>query len=359
MSGTASTGDEFACTAGMLRVQSGGSTGAPKQIDRPVHTWLHSAQVEAQVFGIEPRDRFAVLCDRQHSLWAYAEFRAQLSGAPCLGLSAAAIASLDSGLKSQWTSAAPSVVYGVPELVATAARRLQRQLAAAESVRLLLLGGGPLLPGFPMEMVRAAFPFARIWHFYGSAEASFIGFAAPGMPYEPLPTVEVSIREAGDIWVKSPMVITPGHWVNTGDLGAWDSHGTFRVLGRALRQMVIKGKKYAVEPLELALMERFGAARIALVSDARGRVFCFMASQTSSLMGGACFNASSVEPNSSTLGATWIPGLEEVNKALRVLHPGHPGVRRMLALEASEWPFTPAGKTDFSALQGSLRGLDA
>jgi acyl-CoA synthetase (AMP-forming)/AMP-acid ligase II len=264
-----------------------------------------------------------------------------------VGVPARSISSLKAETLQQWDAQAPTVLYGVPDLVATFARLLQRQRRAAPSARLLLLGGGPVSPAFPMKLVASVFPAACLWSFYGTAETSFVGYRRLPVTceqghvqeaYQPFPSVEIDIRvggdagELGEIWVKSPMTISPGVWVNTEDLGQSASDGGFRVLGRANRQLVIKGEKHLVEPIEEALMRQFGLERLALLLDDLGQVCCLMVSS-----GGEALL------------------LEQVNEAMRSLDPTIPGVRRVIALRAEDWPFTQAGKTNFLALQPWLR----
>jgi long-chain acyl-CoA synthetase len=311
-----------------------------------MQTWVKSAEVEAQAFGLTAQDRFAVLGSELHSLWGYVHFRAELVGAPCVGVSSQVLSSLRAEILQQWDTQAPTVLYGVPELVATFARLLQRQRRAAPSVRLLLLGGGPVSPAFPMKLVASVFPAACLWSFYGTAETSFVGYRQLGAceqghlqeAYQPFPSVEIDIRvggdagELGEICVKSPMTITPEAWVNTCDLGGWADGGRFYLLGRANRQLVIKGEKHLVEPVEEALMRQFGMERLALLADDLGQVCCLMVSS-----GGEALL------------------IEQVNAVMRSFDPKLPGVRQVIALRAEDWPLTPAGKTNFLALQTWLK----
>ena len=325
-----------------------------------METWVNSAEAEAQAFGITAQDRFAVLGSELHSLWGYAHFRAELVGAPCVGVSFQVLSSLRAEILQQWDTQAPTVLYGVPELVATFARLLQRQRRAAPSVRLLLLGGGPVSPAFPMRLVASVFPAASLWSFYGTAETSFVGYRQPRgaceqghlqEAYQPFPSVEIDIRVEGDvggvgeIWVKSLMTITPEAWVNTGDLGQWALNGGFRLLGRANRQLVIKGEKHLVEPIEEALMKRFDLARVALLANSEGQVCCLFSS--------CSIEAGADEPKSA-LGLS----LEQVNAACRDCAKNFPGVRRVIMLTAKEWPNTLAGKTDFVALRRFLENAN-
>ena len=120
--------------------------------------------------------------------------------------------------------------------------------------------------------------------------------------------------------------------MNTGDLGQRALNGGFCLLGRANRQLVIKGEKHLVEPVEEALMLQFGLERLALLADDLGQVCCLMVSS-----GGEALL------------------LEQVNEAIRSHGPTIPGVRRVIALRDEDWPITSAGKTDFSALQQRLQ----
>ena len=355
----------------------------PKQLKRPIETWVTSAQLEARVFGLSAQDRFAVLGNPSHSLWGYVHFRAAQLAAPCVGLSASDIAAWASSALQQWNAVAPTVLYGVPELVATFARQLHRHAQPALAVRMVLLGGGPVSPSFPTSLMQSIFPNASLWSFYGTAETSFVGCqrldlgdqdsppaggrrpaqvsqsAKPDhsgarsrevLPFVLFPSVEVDIRAAedegdlGEIWVRSPMTITREAWVNTGDLGRLVDGGRFHLLGRAARQLVIKGKKHLVEPIEQALMQRFDLARLALLVNSEGRVCCLVAGSSGEAGAGGPASAQGLS-------------LEQVNAACRDDAPGFPGVRRVITLAAGEWPVTPAGKTDFVALRGFIEDV--
>jgi len=339
-----------------LTVQSSGSTGEAKRLVRPLRTWLHSAEVEADVFGIAPEDRFAAMGSPQQSLWAYAAFRAQCLGASFLDVSPEVILHDSSNLQARWRAAAPSIVYGLPELVAAVATRFYQRSYVAASVRIILLGGGPVSTCFPLARVQATFPNARIWRFYGSAEASFIGYAALGSPYRAFPTVQVTIREAGEIWVESPMTITVNQPMFTGDLGEWASESSFHVLGRAARQLVIKGRKYTVEPLEEALMSQFRVPQLALMSNQRGQVICIAARARGSEQGMLASKVDVVDEPSTPQSAFPELSCRQLNEALRAVRPDFPGVRRIILLDAAEWPLTSAYKVDFLALQRLAEG---
>ncbi len=320
----------------LLRVRSGGSTGRPKLLLRAPETWIKSAATEAQVFGITDGERYAVLGHPDHSLWAYAHFRAALHSNSCLGLTR-----LNRTALQELQAFEPTVLHGVPELVRAMANLAVRAVEPLPSVRLLLMGGGPMPPLFSDGLVKAAFPKAQVWTFYGAAETSFMGYAKPLQPFRPFPTVQIQIQDGGLIWVKSPMTMSPDEWVNTGDLGQWvdepdllTSH-FFRVIGRASRQLPVKGRKFAVEPVEHVLKQIFGLECLALVTDAHGLI---------------CLAHTVEKDGALTNPPEQVMTLERVNHCIRQQSAEFPLVRRLIGLPKGDWPVTTAGKIDWSAL---------
>ena len=294
------------------------------------------------MFGLEPTDRFAVLGSPVHSLWAYAAFRADQLGARCLGIDR-----LDKQHLSQLIDSEISVIYAVPELLVAAAKVLVRETKGAPFVRRVLLGGGAVGPTFPFEIVQKAFPSAQLWVFYGSAEASFVGYSRvipdgdhfPGKQrasmlvnhrYHPFPGVELKIQADQTIWVKSPMTIAPNQWIATGDLGRCLENGQFEWLGRATRQLCLKGVKYSPEPIEQMLACEFQTHHLAILQSLQGPVLCMVGSTQQ------------------------LPSLTQINERIRRADQDFPLTRRVVSLPDHVWPLTAAGKTDWSALQKLL-----
>ena len=312
----------------LLEVMTGGSTGDAKPLVRPANTWRASAQIESTVFDLSSADRYAVLGSPAHSLWAYVAFRSQQAGSVFIGLQ-----SIGAPEMARLQSEDITVLYGLPELVMVLARRLVRSHASLPRLRRVLMGGGPPPPGLSVEELRQAFPVATCWSFYGAAETSFIAYAALGEPYQAFPGVDIRMGDDQLIWVKSPMTITPEAWVNTGDLGQWlDTQKSFMVLGRAVRQLQIKGKKFPVEQMEQFLSECLKTQRLALVSDSHGHPCCLL-----------------VDDPVPSSGA---PTAQRINDLIRGQQPGFPLIRRVEVLDQANWPLTSSGKTNWRALQG-------
>ncbi len=313
-----------------LEVLSGGSTGNPKRLSRSIQSWIHSAKIEASVFGLDPTDHFAVIGDPNHSLWAYAKFRAELIGSKFLGFRKPDEPSL-----TQLQSSQSTVLYGVPELVLSVARRLAKSRKTLPSIRRILLGGGSLPNRAPLDLIQRVFPNAETWMFYGSAEASFIGYAALGQPYKAFPEVKLEIRDDKSIWVLSPMTVSPNAWVNTGDVGCWVESGRFEIIGRVSRQLQAKGKKHLTEPMEHRLSTGLDLDRVALLQDRSGHVCCICARSGPA--------AELPDPTSA-----------RVNQLIRECDPDFPLVRRIQTLAFGAWPLTGSGKTNWQALADYL-----
>jgi long-subunit acyl-CoA synthetase (AMP-forming) len=134
------------------------------------------------------------------------------------------------------------------------------------------------------------------------------------------------------------MTISPRFWVTTGDCGRWVQDGRFEVLGRASRQLQVKGRKFPVEPIELKLSLALDAEQFALLQDRQGRVSCVFVSHGSSI--------------DSKIGL-----LAKINHLIHQTDPEFPGVSRVMSLKAGAWPLMPSGKTDWQALTDLLDAL--
>ncbi len=120
--------------------------------------------------------------------------------------------------------------------------RLRRELAAgpADLAGVHVLTAGDRLDRTTYDAARAA--DARISHYYGAAELSFVAWGDHAEALHPFPGVEVSARD-GELWVRSPYVcegyLEPDHvlrrdddgWVTVGDRGEVEE-GLVTVFGR-------------------------------------------------------------------------------------------------------------------------------
>lgn len=140
----------------------------------------------------------------------------------------------------------------------------------------------------PVELLRAigaACPQADIRVFYGSTEAG--GVAAlepadlerkPGSCGVPAPSAEVRLDEAGELWVRGPLLFDgyvddPGAtaeamvdgWFRTGDLAERDDEGYLTITGRAREVVRTGGESVAPAEVEAVLAGLPGVADVAVV----------------------------------------------------------------------------------------------
>lgn len=310
----------------IIHAQTSGSTGHAKQLSRDAASWVVSAQHEALAFGLGPSERFFVFAAATHSLWAYAHFRAQLIRAPVLGVEPLQARHPSGGL-SQLSHFKPTVIYTIPDCMPLL---LHAGPAALGSAARLIVGGGAWPAGGPIEAQAAkANPRMRIQLFYGSAECSFVGLGHPEeMPwYRPFP--DVQLREVdGELHVKSPMTISPGDWIATGDRVQLKQGGqAFQIMGRSARTIRILGKDLQPEPIEEFLCARgfCEIAAIMLETQNRGRLVLFY------------------RPGHKS------PDASEIRQAVSEAFPHAPAIHRLIEIE--NWPRLPSGKTNFDALK--------
>lgn len=275
----------------IIEVFSGGSGDRPKSIPRPVSTWEISAELEQRVWGMSRGDRFLVLADPGHSLWPYVFFRARcLAGdeACCHGVSPADLCSSQALAWLKHVFGIATVVYAVPALLQLAARILGAPLhppLSFNGVRLILLGGS--YQHLQRSEIEAFFPSAQIKRFYGTAECSFIGHgsveAGSDMDqagYCFFPEVEARVDAMEQLWIRSPMTVSPSQWHATGDRVLLSGHclqqpeaangplsTQFKWLGRTDRLINVSGNKHSPEAAERTLQRVFSHPELAVVGQ--------------------------------------------------------------------------------------------
>jgi acyl-CoA synthetase (AMP-forming)/AMP-acid ligase II len=188
-----------------------------------------------------------------------------------------------------------TTVSGVPAQVALMLRQPDFEAHDLDSVRFIVVGGGPITPGLAQE-ARARF-HAKLATRYSCTEAGIGLGTAFDDPDEdavvsvgrPHPLVDVVLLDAddapvatgevGQVCLRSPAVMS-GYWrdpsgtaaaftpdghVRTGDLGWVDDRGRLRLVGRS-KEMYVRGG-YNVYPVEVeaVLSTHPGVAAVAVV----------------------------------------------------------------------------------------------
>jgi long-chain acyl-CoA synthetase len=190
-------------------------------------------------------------------------------------------------LQPRWDPAAAAALVrrhgvtlfgGVPAMYRTLLARPPENDADLASLRVCVAGGAPLPPALAAEFERRT--GTVILEGYGLSETGpVVAFRVPDGPGglgsvgAPLPGVEVrlvddtgAVVEAldvpGEIWVRGPNVmkgyrgdpdataaVLVGGWFRTGDVGARDADGAYRIVGRT-KEMIIRSG-YKVYPREV------------------------------------------------------------------------------------------------------------
>ena len=249
-----------------IKVFSGGSCGDPKQLLRPRQSWLDSLTVETQAFGLRPDHRYGVLGSAQHSLWSYAMFRGEQTQSLCKGLPVSPRDQLASILASEL-----SVLYAVTPLLQLLCRQASRLGVQAYCVE-KIIAGGSAWPARLTELCRETFPNAQLICFYGAAELGYVAHSGPSEPLRPFPGVQLRTDEQGQLWVRSPLTMSPSEWLASGDCVTWASTDAdvnpklgFYVCGRVDRVINQAGSKIQPEPIEEYLKSALETTELALL----------------------------------------------------------------------------------------------
>ncbi len=328
--------------AGMFETLTAGSSGRPRRIRRSQASWAASFAVNADLFGIGPGLSVAVLGRLVHSLSLYGA----LEGV-CLG---AEVHLLD-GLRPD------------RQRQALLDRRVAVIYATPAQLRLLVEGGGPVLPRLRLVLVggsklddglRAALgalaPTAAVREFYGAAETSFVtlsdndvdpasvGRAYPGVTLSLRDPKGTEVREGtmGEVWVNSPYLFAgygdgmgqarwQDGWLSVGEIGHL-AHGALVLAGRVGRMVTVADQNVFPEQIEAWLSTLPGVDRAAVLPRAdamRGTVLVAV------LRGDKAQEAAILRAARSALGPL---------KAPRAV------------IWCDDWPVLSSGKTDLAAL---------
>ena len=321
-----------------IKVFSGGSCGDPKQLQRPRQSWLDSLSLETQAFGLGPDHRYGVLGSAQHSLWSYAMFRGEQTQSFFKGLPVSPRDQL-----ACITANELSVLYAVTPLLQLLCRQAVRLGVQAHCVE-KIIAGGSAWPVQLTELCRATFPKAQIICFYGAAELGYVAHSGPSEPLRPFPGVQLRTDARAELWVRSPLTISPKKWIASGDCIVWASTDGdvnpelgFYVRGRVDRVINQSGVKIQPEPIEEQLKFAMACSEIALLGlpdSLRGqRLALFLGPQLA-----------------SRHGELW-GAIRRMPDPLCTLLQG------AKALELKTWPLQSNGKLSLNALlKESLRG---
>lgn len=287
----------------LLLRTSGTSTGRPREIVRTTASWVDSFSAFSELTGTDagatvwipgPLGATMNLFAATHTAWAGAERVGQATDASHLHLT---------------TAAALGVAARTPELL---------------TGRTVVVAGDALSPGQADALEAAG---ARVAHYYGAAELSFVGWGRDSESLRPFPGVEVH-SDAGTLRARSAFLSLSARpdeagWGTVGDLGEVTPTGMLRVFGRP-GAVTTAGATVQLAEIEAALriVAPLGVVVLGLPHPDLGAVLVAYVTD-----------------------AAVIPALKE--QALRTLTPA---ARPRHWRPIPAWPLTPQAKIDRVAL---------
>lgn len=257
----APAGLSAALPAGRLGVFSSGSTGSARCIVRTWDSWTSSFHVADDLFAVDAAEHVGLIGPWTSTMVLFAALHALDSGAtPLLG-SAGELA----------RGAHLDVVHAVPTAASTYLDSIR--LDGRPAPRLLVTAGAAA----PERLWRTAADLGiTMVEYYGAAELSFVGWHRHPGGFEPVPGVEIEIRDS-IIWARSGYCAEgylaaadgplrrEGEWASVGDHGCLDDAGRLVVLGRGDTAVTTGGHTVLVEDVERALAAVPGVREIAVV----------------------------------------------------------------------------------------------
>ncbi len=169
---------------------------------------------------------------------------------------------------------AATITSAVPTMLS---RMLDLGLATPPNLRVVLLGGGPIPAALLDRAAAAGVPVAVT---YGMTEATSQIFTAGaplfctrvalrGSVADPSKSTDGVPADPSEILVQGPTVAVsaaaPGGWLATGDRGAVDPSGEFRVVGRIAETIITGGENVAPSEVEAHLLAQPGIAEAAVL----------------------------------------------------------------------------------------------
>jgi O-succinylbenzoic acid--CoA ligase len=241
-------------------VTTSGSTGEPKAVALSWAAMEASARASLQRLGAEPDDRWLCCVPTHHVAGLQVLVRSLVLGVTPM---------VHDGFDVEAVAAAEGV--SLVSLVPTMLRRLLDAGVELSRFRKVLLGGAMPSPELLAEARDAG---TDVVVSYGMTET------CGGCVYDGLPLDGVWVRlgPSGEIGVAGSVLfdgyrgepartaaVCDGGWLETADLGRWDSDGRLEVVGRADEVIVTGGEKVAPQPLEGLLVQHPGVAEAAVV----------------------------------------------------------------------------------------------
>lgn len=223
----------------VFRLQTSGSTGAPKVVTFSRSQLIASARLTARTFGLRKGDKVLLALGPEYVAGYMMVVRALV-----LDLELFVLPPVSNPLQLLPTELELAFAAFVP------LQLREGPLEALNCICTTIIGGAPLDPKLEGQVSHSR---NRIYHTYGMTETlthvAICQLAPQPQPeYEPLEGVETGVDERGCLWVETPVV--PGQRVQTNDLVELIQEGSFRWLGRWDHIINSGGVKVSPEEVE-------------------------------------------------------------------------------------------------------------
>ena len=162
----------------LIALRTSGTTSEPRAVVRTTRSWVDSFPHVTRLIELHPDARVWVPGPLSATMNLFAAVHARYSGATVVDAA-------DGATHAHLT----------PALLRTALR------AGTDLAGVHVVVAGDRLPGDVADRARAA--GARISHYYGAAELSFVAWGTHEADLRPFPAVEIQVRD-GVLWVRSP-----------------------------------------------------------------------------------------------------------------------------------------------------------
>ena len=282
-----------------------GSTGIPKGLTHTHASALAFVDMAAVLFDLGPQDRMAATSGLHYDMSCMEMFAGLLSGARIV-MVPESYTMLPASLSALLEAEAVTTLYSVPFLLVRLVERGGLEARDLTALRLVIHAGEPMPPR-PLAHLRQHLPDSRFTNFYGPAEvngvtwwdhprrplgdhADFpIGWACAHT--ELLIDAMAGDSDEGELLIATPAMMR-GYWgrpdldarafamagtgdgakryYRSGDIVRRDAEGCYTFVGRADRQIKLRGHRVELDEVELAIASHPGVSEAAAVASPDG-----------------------------------------------------------------------------------------
>lgn len=278
-----------------------GSTGTPKGI---VHTHASGSaycEMSARLYPMTPEDRVGNYVPLHFDISTYDFLYTPMTGA-CTVMLPELVTKMPAMLSDALQKSAITVFYTVPFALISLEERGALDTRDLSALRLVIFGGEPMSPK-QLAALMARYPSVRFSNSFGPAETNQITELTVPMGFDTEQALSVGticdhidllVDENGELLAAGPSQMR-GYWqredlnarafshiggkryYRTGDIVEQDKTGAFHFVGRADRQVKLRGYRVELDEVELALTRHNAVSEAAVIVTKDGMKLCAFA----------------------------------------------------------------------------------